>query len=414
MLHKPTHMVRGEKKGLEQRLTSLMSQASMEFQKIATDLGLKTTEGEAQELFRFYSEQDQTLNFAKFVVESSAILSPRRRAIERVLKRYDINGTGRVAVKDLVDDQYQRPGEPFLVKTTEKIVDVRRRLMNKMRQLPATSPYSEPASSSMHTPRSSRKAMSEFSEDFDQFAAHGGLAPRSSEPNGLDAFNELPRYEYLHLLSRRRLESTFEMRRRLDEKEMEHCTFKPLINTTERKGERQAISVGERLYATAKEKAAEKGPSIPTWELRELEQCTFHPKINKNSPVFSGNRKTAGKPSRQAKEREQPDKGAKWATAHDLQPDGRSGVHALGPGGEDTERTTPMSPTFRTDQRQRDRTHPLLYVDINVGLGKVGRIGLHEGDDPAVLAQNFCLTYSLGDATKLKLVAFLTEQLAML
>lgn len=32
---------------------------------------------------------------------------------------------------------------------------------------------------------------------------------------------------------------------------------------------------------------------------------------------------------------------------------------------------------------------PLVYVDINFGKGKVGRIALFPGDDPQALAENF-------------------------
>ena len=37
----------------------------------------------------------------------------------------------------------------------------------------------------------------------------------------------------------------------------------------------------------------------------------------------------------------------------------------------------------------------LLYVDVNVTPTKMGRIGIHEGDDLRDLAKNFCRTFSL-------------------
>eukprot|EP00961_Rhodomonas_salina_P296360 3936279-Rhodomonas_salina.1 len=94
---------------------------------------------------------------------------------------------------------------------------------------------------------------------------------------------------------------------------------------------------------------------------------------------------------------------------------------------------------------QRERIPPALYVDINLGPGKVGRIGLHQdsdsaisharvrypgtqelrgfgrsgprlrrGDDPSVLAENFCKTYSLNETTKAKLTGMLRQQLDMI
>jgi len=41
-----------------------------------------------------------------------------------------------------------------------------------------------------------------------------------------------------------------------------------------------------------------------------------------------------------------------------------------------------------------------VYVDVNVGPGKTGRIGIHKGDDPKVLAKNFARTYSLNATMK--------------
>ena len=41
---------------------------------------------------------------------------------------------------------------------------------------------------------------------------------------------------------------------------------------------------------------------------------------------------------------------------------------------------------------------PLLYVDVNLGQGRTGRIGIYRGDDPVVLAHNFATTYQLDEA----------------
>lgn len=45
--------------------------------------------------------------------------------------------------------------------------------------------------------------------------------------------------------------------------------------------------------------------------------------------------------------------------------------------------------------RRPFRRQPLLYVDVNVGHGRTGRIGVHEGDDLRVLAKNFARTFQL-------------------
>lgn len=41
-----------------------------------------------------------------------------------------------------------------------------------------------------------------------------------------------------------------------------------------------------------------------------------------------------------------------------------------------------------------ERKQPLLFMDVNLGPGRTGRIGLHKGDDPAELAASFALTWA--------------------
>jgi len=36
-----------------------------------------------------------------------------------------------------------------------------------------------------------------------------------------------------------------------------------------------------------------------------------------------------------------------------------------------------------------------VYVDVNVGLGRTGRIGLHTNDNPSDLAHNFSKAFQL-------------------
>jgi len=46
---------------------------------------------------------------------------------------------------------------------------------------------------------------------------------------------------------------------------------------------------------------------------------------------------------------------------------------------------------------RRTRQPPLLFMDVNLGPGRTGRIGIHEGDDPRLLARNFATTYQLDE-----------------
>lgn len=46
-------------------------------------------------------------------------------------------------------------------------------------------------------------------------------------------------------------------------------------------------------------------------------------------------------------------------------------------------------------KNQREKRKVDLYVDINIGKGKKGRIGLKQGDNILKTAENFCKTYDL-------------------
>ena len=51
-----------------------------------------------------------------------------------------------------------------------------------------------------------------------------------------------------------------------------------------------------------------------------------------------------------------------------------------------------MRPPQFAEQKKKQL---LLYVDVNVTPTKMGRIGIHEGDDVRELARNFCKTFGL-------------------
>ena len=50
-------------------------------------------------------------------------------------------------------------------------------------------------------------------------------------------------------------------------------------------------------------------------------------------------------------------------------------------------------------------------MDINLGPGRTGRIGLHGDDDPRELAANFARTYQLDDAMQAKLEGLIDKYL---
>ena len=61
---------------------------------------------------------------------------------------------------------------------------------------------------------------------------------------------------------------------------------------------------------------------------------------------------------------------------------------------------------------ERKTKQLLLYVDVNVTPTKMGRIGIHEGDDVRDLARNFCKTFSLNKSMYDALIAHLQQSVA--
>ena len=69
----------------------------------------------------------------------------------------------------------------------------------------------------------------------------------------------------------------------------------------------------------------------------------------------------------------------------------------------------PPKPFDLLTDKRGERRHPLLYMDVNLGPGRSGRIGLHEGDDPATLAANFARAYGLDATMQVRLTALVEK-----
>jgi len=83
------------------------------------------------------------------------------------------------------------------------------------------------------------------------------------------------------------------------------------------------------------------------------------------------------------------------------------------PCGENYERlrrlgTKPFSCYSRRPSSATRRT-PLMYVDVNVGHGRTGRIGVHDGDDLTVLSRNFAKTFQLDHEAEQRLQEMLHQ-----
>jgi len=69
--------------------------------------------------------------------------------------------------------------------------------------------------------------------------------------------------------------------------------------------------------------------------------------------------------------------------------------------------TQPFSVALR--DRVPARPPPLMYIDVNVGRGRTGRIAVHEGDDFRLVSRNFARTFQLDSETARRLEDMLRQ-----
>ena len=170
------------------------------------------------------------------------------------------------------------------------------------------------------------------------------------------------------------------------EQEVSACTFKPSIN--------------KRKAATPSVKTPEPQESVTTQD-KELEKCTFRPNLNSTFKFRSAASIPKGYEESVQRLRQ---------ANHEKELRKKEIEHI--PTGENYEklRNSKIKP-FSFLERQKQHKNVLMYVDVNVGPGKTGRIAIHEGDKPKVLAKNFCKAYSLNSEMEAMLEEMLISQI---
>jgi len=195
------------------------------------------------------------------------------------------------------------------------------------------------------------------------------------------------------------------------------CTFSPKVSTFKRKNKdqnRASLSPSRVnyydqvqashpnadrhsiLYESAKvykERLQQKSYNFKkSEEIKELSPCTFQPNLNRNYDL-SPQREThfyVGVPNGFKRVVERLHKGDQMRLTKISQQE-------TIPRGENYERNRNLDftpPTFLTRPKIR-RQDVLVYVDVSIGPGRTGRIGIHRGDNAKTLAKNFARTYSL-------------------
>jgi len=84
------------------------------------------------------------------------------------------------------------------------------------------------------------------------------------------------------------------------------------------------------------------------------------------------------------------------------------------PAGENYEklRNANIKPFTFVNKEKKHRNPPFVYVDVSVGPGRTGRIGIHEDDDPRILARNFAVTFQLNQEMYSSLEDLLIQQIS--
>lgn len=133
----------------------------------------------------------------------------------------------------------------------------------------------------------------------------------------------------------------------------------------------------------------------------EMRECTFHPKLLP--------------PSRPASPRNQPRNFdttiARMRAATRRREEYQEELQHV-PCGENYERLRRLGPqpfACYFKEKSLHRRPPLVYVDVNVGKGRTGRIGVHEGDNVRELARNFGKAFQLDKEMQHKLEGLLKE-----
>jgi len=214
-----------------------------------------------------------------------------------------------------------------------------------------------------------------------------------------------PRYDMLYDQAKA-IEAAKELDRvRTAEAKMSECTFKPKVNKSKNAwaaANAATSNMGGARFEYLHSSNAKKDSSLSTTELEVVQECTFKPQITQYEPprekkTLPGFEKAVERLRRPGEERAQREADEEEAAAR------KAATNAAFKG--------PQPFSFQTEKRS-ERKQPLLYMDVNLGPGKTGRIGLHQGDDAEMLAANFARTYQLDAAMTGRLQQLIEKYMA--
>eukprot|EP01028_Stygiella_incarcerata_P012997 TRINITY_DN81028_c0_g1_i1.p1 TRINITY_DN81028_c0_g1~~TRINITY_DN81028_c0_g1_i1.p1 ORF type:complete len:812 (+),score=258.94 TRINITY_DN81028_c0_g1_i1:288-2723(+) len=209
----------------------------------------------------------------------------------------------------------------------------------------------------------------------------------------------------------------------LETERMKECTFTPKLAESseeylsERKVSYSDPSQIQRLFEEERQRKEELRKRIESEKQEKmLAECTFKPDISKSKGFrlhSSSGMKPRGFQKAISRMRSKQTGRKRDVFEESLRAEDGSYTPAVASPSPKKKKPTKVKPfTFALDQRKR--TKPLLYIDVNLGLGRTGRIGIHEGDDPAELAKSFASTYKLDDVLTHRLTELLQQHVEQL
>jgi len=267
---------------------------------------------------------------------------------------------------------------------------------------------------------------------------------RKMQGDGEAAVTGAARAQQLYDNAKGRDEKIHKQRVEAAEDKMKECSFKPEINKVSkgsalaRQGaaasaaasgaeggapshvvRESSVEAGERLYSHAQQKVIAEEALLSTLDIEVAEQCSFKPQLaaslksyNSSGGLHSprkggansmlkppGYQQAVGRMRRAHEEKE----------TRDAEEQSIASARAASTCAAGSTSVRPFS--FQTDKRQ-ERKQPLLYMDVNLGPGRTGRIGLHQDDDAALLAANFARAYQLDGAMRDRLQQLIEKYMA--
>ncbi|KAG2382523.1 hypothetical protein C9374_005103 [Naegleria lovaniensis] len=361
-------------------------------------------------------EDELTITFSEFVkvlsnLSFSASKKEEQAIIDEIWKIMDVEGSGSIHFERYLSIMMAIFDKNLISKSDEPIRDKLEELGHSIKKLS----INKIAFSKINEERF-EKIKKETDKDLTFKPNINASTPKkqreSSEQS--DTKNE-PRYLKLMKQHSEMEEKMKRDREAWEKKKMTDCTFQPRTNSAKKSygqthnSNASSVSRFDLLYQMASK--PKKPLSEKTAAEREIEECTFRPDTSQTKNVslsksidfdsIKGFKETIGRIRKGNEERERlynyfNNVREKAATTTD----------------DFKNKKTEFKPfSFQLDKRKKSK--PLLYMDVNLGVGKSGRLAIHEGDSAETLASNFAKTYKLDELLQKRLEQLIKHHIDM-